>query len=75
VTARELPPLPGVEPSLAPGPDSPEYAAWVERTVFSPEGVDRMLLWEALHQTPAERLQTLRALASFPPPSDGDGLP
>jgi hypothetical protein len=56
-----LPPLPGVDPDTAPAPDDPRYAGWVERAVFSPEGVDRALIWENLHRSPAERLEALQA--------------
>ncbi len=56
----ELPLLPGVDPATAPQPDDPGYCDWVERIVFSPEGVDRSLLWEMLHRTPAERLARLQ---------------
>lgn len=57
---RALPPLPGVDPTTAPAPDDPRFADWLERTVFSPDGVDRALIWESLHRTPAERLATLQ---------------
>ena len=57
----DLPPLPGVDPSTALGPDDPGYEEWIESVVFSPEGVDRMLIWEMLHRTPAERLGLLQA--------------
>ena len=59
---RPLPPLPGVDPSTAPSPDDPAYAEWVERVGFSPEGVDRMQIWENLHRTPTERLEAMQAL-------------
>lgn len=55
------PPLPGVDPDAAPAPEDPGYAAWAERVVFSPEGVDRALIWEHLHRSPAERLEALQA--------------
>lgn len=55
-----LPPLPGVDPATAPAPDDPGYAHWVERTVFSREGVDRALIWENLQRSPAERLAALQ---------------
>lgn len=55
-----LPPLPGVSPENTPQPDDPGYCDWVERVVFSPEGVDRSLIWENLHRTPAERLRALQ---------------
>jgi len=58
-----LPPLPGVDPSTAPSADDPSYSDWVERVGFSPEGVDRMQIWELLHATPAERLAALEALS------------
>ena len=58
--ARPLPPLPGVDPASAPDPDDPRYEDWVASVVFSPEGVDRALLWESLHATPAERLRRLQ---------------
>lgn len=51
-------PASGHEPR--PEPDDPSYAAWLERVVISPEGVDRMLLRELLHQTPEERLWRLQ---------------
>jgi hypothetical protein len=59
---RPLPPLPGVDPATVPTPDEPGYCDWVERVVFSPEGVDRMLIWEQLHRTPTERLRAMQAL-------------
>jgi hypothetical protein len=59
VTARELPPLPGLDVAMAPEVDDPGYAAWVEGVTFSPEGIDRSLIWASLHRTPAERLAVL----------------
>lgn len=59
MAARELPPLPGVDPATAPRPDDPGYEAWLESVVFSPEGVDRALIWEHLHRTPSERLAVI----------------
>ena len=59
MTARELPPLPGVDVAMAPEVDDPSYAAWVEGVTFSPEGIDRSLIWASLHRTPAERLAVL----------------
>jgi hypothetical protein len=53
------PPLPGVDPQTAPAPDEPGYRDWVEGVVFSPEGVDRALIWEHLARSPGERLATL----------------
>jgi hypothetical protein len=61
MSLRPLPPLPGVDPSTAPTPDDPEYCDWLERIVFSPEGVDRGLIWEQLHRTPTERLREMQA--------------
>lgn len=60
MTVRELPPLPGVDPENAPLPGEPGYDEWIERTVFSPEGVDRGLIWESLHRSPGERLAALQ---------------
>lgn len=60
MAVRPLPPLPGVSVEDAPLPDDPGYCDWVERVVFSPEGVDRGLIWENLHRTPAERLRVLQ---------------
>ena len=65
VTTRDLPPLPGVDPAAAPMPGEPGYDEWVECTVFSPEGVDRGLIWEQLHQTPTERLRAVQGLIDF----------
>ncbi len=56
---RSLPPLPGVDPDSAPLPDDPAYQQWREETIFSPEGVDRALIWEHLHRSPDERLAIL----------------
>lgn len=53
------PPLPGVDPSTAPAPGEPGYEEWVESVLFSPEGVDRALIWEHLHRSPEERLAIL----------------
>jgi hypothetical protein len=64
MSRRELPPLPGVDAESAPGFDDPGYQEWLLRTAFSPEGVDRMLIWEMLHRTPAERLATLESLVN-----------
>ncbi len=61
--ARSLPPLPGVDPATAPSPDDPGYSDWVEQVSFSPEGVDRMQIWEMLHATPAERLAAIESLS------------
>ena len=63
MVSRTLPPLPGVDPATAPSADDPGYSAWVERVGFSPEGVDRMQIWEMLHATPAERLAAIEALS------------
>ncbi|MEO7794243.1 MAG: hypothetical protein ABIV06_05665 [Thermoanaerobaculia bacterium] len=63
MVARALPPLPGVDPATAPSPDDPAYADWMERVAISPEGVDRMQIWEMLHATPAERLAVLESLS------------
>lgn len=49
-------PLPGVDPATAPAADDPGYSDWLARVAFSPEGVDRMQIWEMLHATPSERL-------------------
>jgi hypothetical protein len=57
--ANPLPPLPGVETLGAPTPDDPGYVDWLERVAVSPEGVDRMLIWEHLQRTPTERLEVL----------------
>jgi hypothetical protein len=56
----DLPPLPGVDPATAPSPGDPGYDDWIESVVFTPEGVDRMILWESLHRTPTERLRALQ---------------
>ena len=61
---RELPPLPGVDPATAPLPGEPGYEAWLESTVYSPEGVDRAQIWEMLHLTPAERLERLEEIVT-----------
>mgnify|MGYP001591762590 CR=1 FL=1 len=58
-----LPPLPGVDPVSAPSPDDPAYGDWLESVAFSPEGVDRMQIWEMLHATPAERLAAIETLS------------
>lgn len=58
-----LPPLPGVDPATAPGVDDPGYSDWLERVAFSPEGVDRMQIWEMLHATPAQRLAAIETLS------------
>ena len=63
MVARPLPPLPGVDPATAPSADDPGYSDWVERVGFSPEGVDRMQIWEMLHATPAERLAAIETLS------------
>jgi len=55
-----LPPLPGVDPATAPAPDDPGYGDWLERSVYSPEGVDRSLIWLNLHRAPAARLAALQ---------------
>jgi hypothetical protein len=60
---RPLPPLPGVDPATAPSIEDPGYPDWVERVGFSPEGVDRMQIWEMLHATPAERLAAIETLS------------
>jgi hypothetical protein len=62
VAPTPLPPLPGVDPATAPSPDDPGYCDWVERVGFTPEGVDRMQIWENLHRTPTERLQALQSM-------------
>lgn len=62
---RSIPPLPGVDPATAPSPDDPGYSDWIERVVYTPEGVDRLQLWEALHETPTERLRRLQAMMDF----------
>lgn len=62
---KPLPPLPGVDPENAPTPDDPGYSDWVERVAFTPEGVDRMLIWESLHRTPTERLLNVQAMMDF----------
>jgi hypothetical protein len=64
MSVRDLPPLPGVDPATAPSPDDPSYCDWIERTVFSPEGVDRGLIWDALHRTPSERLRALQDMVN-----------
>lgn len=61
----DLPPLPGVDPKTAPSPDDPGYDDWIESVVFTPEGVDRMVLWESLHRTPTERLRALQDWLDF----------
>ena len=60
MVAPSLPPLPGVDPATAPSADDPGYSDWVERVGFSPEGVDRMQIWEMLH---AERLAAIETLS------------
>lgn len=60
MSVPDLPPLPGVDPETAPSPDDPGYDDWIESVVFTPEGVDRMVLWESLHRTPTERLRVLQ---------------
>ena len=60
MSVKEFPPLPGVDPATAPSPDDPGYCDWVESVVFSPEGVDRSLIWENLHLTPTERLRRMQ---------------
>jgi hypothetical protein len=57
VPPKPLPPLPGVDPATAPAPDDPDYSDWLERVAFNEAGVDRMQIWERLHQTPDERLE------------------
>jgi hypothetical protein len=57
--ADPLPPLPGVATLGAPTPDDLGYVDWLECVAISPEGVDRMLIWENLHRTPTERLEVL----------------
>jgi len=57
-----LPPLPGIDPATAPSPDDPRFEEWLTQAVGSPEGVDRSLIWESLHRTPAERLAALQEL-------------
>lgn len=57
---KALPPLPGVDPETAPLPGDPSYDDWVESAAFSPEGIDRELIWEMLHKTPSERLRSLQ---------------
>ena len=63
MASRPLPPLPGVDPAMAPHADDPGYSDWVERVGFSPGGVDRMQIWEMLHATPAERLAAIEMLS------------
>ncbi|MEO8274823.1 MAG: hypothetical protein ABI639_01300 [Thermoanaerobaculia bacterium] len=58
-----LPPLPGVDPATAPGLDDPGYEAWFLQVAISPEGVDRMQIWEMLHATPGERLEAIETLS------------
>lgn len=60
MASRQLPPLPDGDPTTAPLPGEPGYDAWLERVAFSPEGVDRTLIWEMLHATPTERLARLQ---------------
>lgn len=62
--SRPLPPLPGVDPATAPTPDDPEWEEWYERVAISPEGVDRMLIWQHLHRTPTERLAVLQRVVN-----------
>ena len=63
MAGKPLPPLPDVDPATAPDADAPAYSDWVERVGFSPEGVDRMQIWEMLHATPAERLAAIETLS------------
>jgi len=65
VIKEQSPPLPGVDRDAAPLPGDPRYSAWLEEIVFSPAGVDRALVWEALHRTPAERLERLQSFVDF----------
>lgn len=51
--------MPGADPASAPTPDDPGWEAWVESIAFSPEGVDRALIWASLARTPAQRLEIL----------------
>ena len=63
MSTRPLPPLPGIDPATSPAVDDPAYSDWVERVGFSPDGVDRMQIWEMLHATPAERLAAIETLS------------
>lgn len=56
MASHVVPPLPGVDPEKAPTPDDPEWSEWLDHVNFTPEGVDRSLIWESLHRSPAERL-------------------
>jgi hypothetical protein len=62
MAVRDLPPLPGVDPATAPLPGEPVYDEWVETFLYSPEGIDRSLIWENLHRTPTERLRAMQSL-------------
>lgn len=63
MATAKVPPLPGVDPATAPSLDDPGYPAWLESVAFSPEGVDRMQIWEMLQATPAERLAAIETLS------------
>jgi len=54
-----VPPLPGTDSAVAPSPDDPGWAAWVESLAISAEGVDRSSIWVSLHRSPDERLAIL----------------
>lgn len=62
--SRPIPPLPGVDPATSPTPDDPRWEEWYERVAISPEGVDRMLIWQHLHRTPTERLAVLQRVVN-----------
>jgi hypothetical protein len=57
--ADPVPPFPGVATLGGPTPDDPSYVEGLERVAISPEGVDRILIWENLQRTPTERLAVL----------------
>lgn len=62
--SRAIPNLPAVSAEDAPTPDDPGYSEWLERVAISPEGVDRMQLWESLQWTPAQRLAELERVVN-----------
>lgn len=55
---------PDITAGDAPTPDDTGFTEWVERTTFSPEGVDRSLILENLRRTPAERLAHLERMVN-----------
>jgi hypothetical protein len=51
-------------PGVPTGPDVPFDDEFLEKYAFSPEGVDRMTIWENLHRTPSERVEVLQDLVN-----------